>query len=128
MNKGTILIADDEKDIIEMLEKKLRQNDFQVLAFSNGKDALDGCRRFRPDLVLMDIAMPDMDGYSVGLALREDADLKRTPIIFMTAKELEYSGIEKRLSEIANCDFVTKPCSLEDLLSKIKAAKGGRHV
>lgn len=119
-----VLIADDEQEILEILEKKLKQNGYEVIAFLKGNDALEAAKLHKPDLLILDIAIPGMDGYNVALALREDAALKSTPIIFMTAKELEYSGVEKRLSEVGYCDFISKPCVFEDLLAKVRELVG----
>jgi two-component system response regulator VicR len=119
-----ILIADDEQEILEILEKKLKQNGYEVISFSKGKDAVEGSKLHKPDLIILDIAMPEMDGYNVALALREEEVSKSAPIIFMTAKELEYSGIQKRLAEISYCDFIAKPCVFEDLLAKVKKMIG----
>jgi DNA-binding response OmpR family regulator len=119
-----ILIADDEPDVLSILEKKLKQNDYDVLALSKGKEIIEKVKSFLPDLLILDIIMPDSDGYLVASALREDKALKKLPIIFMTGKELDYSGITKRISALGLCDFITKPCVFEDLLTKIKRITG----
>jgi DNA-binding response OmpR family regulator len=120
MAQKKILIADDEPDILSILEKKFTQNDFYVLALSQGKEILDKARSFQPDLLILDIVMPDSDGYLVARALREDKALQKTPIIFMTGKELDYSGIMKRISGLGACDFIAKPATFEELLEKAK--------
>ncbi len=121
MAQKKILIADDEPDILNILAKKLKQNDFNVLALSKGKDILVKVKSFQPDLLILDIVMPDIDGYAVGLSLRNDAATKKTPIIFMTGKELEYSGMQKRAKELGYCDIVNKPCTFDELLERIEA-------
>jgi DNA-binding response OmpR family regulator len=115
-----ILVAEDEPDVLSILEKKLKQNDFEVLGLSKGKDILDSVKAFKPDLMVLDIIMPDIDGYSVAFLLREDKELKGIPIIFMTGKDLDYSGVQKRISELGYCDFISKPCAFEDLLKKVR--------
>jgi DNA-binding response OmpR family regulator len=117
-----ILIADDEPDVLAILEKKLKQNGFEVLALSKGKEIIAQVKTFKPDLIISDIVMPDMDGYAVGIILREDVETKKTPIIFMTGKELEYSGMQKRAEALGYCDIINKPCTFEELLVKVKAA------
>ena len=124
MVEKKILIADDEEDIVNVLEKKFQASGYSVRTALKGRDAVEICKKDRPDLVLLDIAMPDMDGYSVAMALRGTNLLIDVPIIFMTGKELEQSGIEKRVSELNAYDFITKPCSFEDLLAKIKEIIG----
>jgi DNA-binding response OmpR family regulator len=117
-----ILIADDEPDVLAILEKKLKQNDFEVLALSKGKEIMAKVKSFQPDLLILDIVMPDMDGYAVGITLRAEEAVKNTPIIFMTGKELEYSGMQKRAEALGYCDVINKPCTFEELLVKVKAA------
>jgi DNA-binding response OmpR family regulator len=119
-----ILIADDEPDVLAILEKKLKENYFEVLGLSKGKDILDSVKSFKPDLMILDIVMPDIDGYSVAFLLREDKELKGIPIIFMTGKDLDYSGVQRRIAELGYCDFISKPCSFEDLFKKIKEIVG----
>ena len=66
--------------------------------------------------------MPDMDGYAVAITLRGDEATKKIPIIFMTGKELEYSGMQKRAQELGSCGVINKPCTFEELLVKVKEA------
>jgi DNA-binding response OmpR family regulator len=115
-----ILIADDEPDVLAILEKKLKANGFDVLALSKGKEIISQVKSFQPDLLILDIVMPDMDGYAVGITLRADEAAGKTPIIFMTGKELEYSGMQKRAQELGFCDIINKPCTFEELLAKVK--------
>jgi DNA-binding response OmpR family regulator len=116
-----ILIADDEPDVLGILEKKLKQNGFDVLALSKGKEIIAQVKTFEPDLIISDIVMPDMDGYAVGITLRQEEATKKTPIIFMTGKELEFSGMQKRAEALGYCDIINKPCTFEELLVKVKA-------
>ncbi len=116
-----ILIADDEPDVLAVLEKKLKQNGFDVLALSNGKDVAVNVKKFQPDLLILDIIMPGMDGYSVTVVLREAEETRKTPVIFMTGKELDYSGIQKRVEKLGFCDIITKPCTFDELLAKVNA-------
>lgn len=115
-----ILIADDDPEILDILVKKLRQNNYEVIGFSKGRDVIDKCKTYNPDLIILDIVMQDVDGYTVAYALREDKDLANTPIIFITAQELEYPLIQKKISKIGCCDFITKFRPFADLLVKIK--------
>jgi DNA-binding response OmpR family regulator len=119
-----VLVADDETEVLSILEKRLRQNNYDVITAANGKDAILAARSGRPDVMLLDIAMPDMDGYALAAALKEDKELRDVPIIFVTGKELEPKGIEGRISEIGAFDYIMKPCSFGDILAKIKAVVG----
>lgn len=122
MSLRKILIADDEPDVLAILEKKLKANGYDVLALSKGKEIIDRVKTFKPDLIISDIVMPDMDGYAVGITLRQEDATKKTPIIFMTGKELEYSGMQKRAEDLGCCDIINKPCTFEELLVKVNAA------
>jgi DNA-binding response OmpR family regulator len=124
MSIKKILIADDEPDVLAVLEKKLKQNDFEVMALSKGREIIAKVKSFQPDLLILDIVMPDMDGYAVGISLRQDEAAKKIPIIFMTGKELEFSGMQKRAQELGSCDIINKPCTFEELLAKVKEAIG----
>jgi len=126
MEKKNILIADDDKDILEILEKKFRENNYEVFALAKGKDVLEKFKtyNYKPDLLILDIVMQDTDGLAVATSLREDRRLKDLPIIFMTAKDLNYSAIEKRLVELGECTYIGKPCTFEDLLAKVKRIIG----
>ena len=124
MASKRILIADDEPDVLAILEKKLKANGFEVLALSKGKEIIAQVKTFKPDLIISDIVMPDMDGYAVGITLRADDATKKTPIIFMTGKELEFSGMQKRAQDLGFCGIINKPCTFEELLVKVKEAIG----
>lgn len=121
MAQKKILIAEDEPEVLNILEKKFRASGYEVLAASNGEEAFNRSRAYKPDVLLLDIAMPKVDGYTLAENFRKDNNFKETPIIFMTAKELEFSGIQKRITELGNCDFITKPCAFEALLAKVSA-------
>ncbi|MFC1674693.1 PleD family two-component system response regulator [Candidatus Omnitrophota bacterium] len=115
-----ILIADDEVDVLEIMKKKLGEKGYLVTAVSNGADALKSCMLDKPDLALLDIAMPDMDGYSIASELKKDSALAEVPIIFVTGKNLDHKGMEERISELGAYDYITKPCEFEEILSKIE--------
>jgi DNA-binding response OmpR family regulator len=119
-----ILIADDDPRTLDVLEKKLRKNHYEVIGFSKGKDAIDKCKIFNPDLLILDIILQDIDGYSIAHFLRQDPEYENIPIIFITAQELDYPFIQKKLSEIGHCDFINKACAFEELLTKIKEKIG----
>jgi len=119
-----ILIADDDLEILDVLVRKLRENNYEVMGFQEGKDVMEKCKICNPDLILLDIVMRDVDGYTVAHTLREDKALENIPIIFVTAQELEYSVISKRLAEIGHCDFIAKSRTFDELLAKIKEKIG----
>lgn len=125
MPQKKILFADDEEDILSVISVKLRKNNYSVIAVSRGKDVIDSCKTNKPDLILLDIAIPDIDGYAVASALKEDKSAKAIPIIFLTGKELKPEGILERIEQLGGpCDYMVKPFSFDDLLEKIKEVIG----
>jgi CheY-like chemotaxis protein len=119
-----ILIVDDEKEIGGLIKKKLEQKKYEAKTALSGKEALAICRSTKPDLILLDIAMPDMDGYQFCEQLRGDAEIKNIPVLFLTGKDFDPKGIIKRYKELGACGYITKPSTFEDLLEKIKEVIG----
>jgi DNA-binding response OmpR family regulator len=118
--KKKILVVDDEKDVCDILSKKLSQNDYDVKVLTSGKDVLSQCRADKPDCILLDVVLKDTDGYTVSADLRAEDSLCRVPIIFMTGKDLDLHEMSKKSAQIGACDFITKPCAFADVLEKIK--------
>ncbi|QCK13932.1 response regulator transcription factor [Mangrovivirga cuniculi] len=114
-----VLIVDDEKDIIELLTYNLDKEGFQTKAAKNGAEALDIAKNFKPDVILLDIMMPDMDGVETCRRLREIPDLKSAHIIFLTARSEEYS--EVAAFEVGADDYITKPIKPRALISRLSA-------
>ncbi len=119
MEKQTILIVDDEQDLLDMIEYNLRQQDYDVLTADNGQLGIQIAIENKPNLVLLDVMMPGMDGIEVCDRMKEDTDLRQIPIIFLTARGDEKTEIEG-LNKGAD-DYITKPISTSKLLSRIKA-------
>jgi two-component system alkaline phosphatase synthesis response regulator PhoP len=115
----TILIVDDEQDLLDLIEYNLKREGFLVLRAENGEKGISIAKERQPDLVLLDIMMPRMNGHQVCETLRGDAATRRIPIIFLTARDDEKSEIEG-LNKGAD-DYVTKPISTIKLISRIKA-------
>lgn len=119
MSKQTILVVDDERDILDLIEYNLKIEGFDVLKAENGEEGIRKAKESRPDLILLDIMMPKMDGLEAVEIVRRDKDLKKTPIIFLTAKSDEKTEIES-LNKGGD-DYITKPISTIKLVSRIKA-------
>lgn len=119
VSKSTILIVDDEKDILELIEYNLKKEGYEVLKASDGQSGIDLARKKDPDLILLDIMMPDMDGFEVCDIIRADSRLQDKPVIFLTARSDEQSEIEG-LNKGGD-DYITKPISTKKLLSRINA-------
>lgn len=119
MAKQTILVVDDEKDLLDLIEYNLKKEGFAVLKAENGEEGIEKAKEHKPDLVLMDIMMPKMDGMEAVETMRADEDLKSIPIIFLTARsdeKTEVEGLDK-----GGDDYITKPISTTKLISRIKA-------
>lgn len=117
--KKTILVVDDEQDLLDLIEYNLKQEGYQVLRAENGEDGITLAREERPNLVLLDIMMPEMDGIEVCRRMREDKELKLIPIIFLTARSDEKTEIEGL--DMGADDYITKPISTSKLISRINA-------
>ncbi len=119
MAKQTILVVDDEKDLLDLIEYNLKKEGFDVIKAEDGQKGIELAREKKPNLVLLDIMMPKMDGLEVCDVMREDKDLKGIPIIFLTARsdeKTEVEGLNK-----GGDDYITKPISTTKLISRIKA-------
>ena len=121
---NTILVADDEAKIVELVANYLRNDGFSVISASNGREALAAIREKKPDCVLLDINMPELDGLSVAKEVRKTSDV---PIIFLTARTDEIDRIVG--FEIGADDYVQKPFSPRELVARVKAIlrrRGGK--
>lgn len=114
-----VLIVDDEEDILDLLAYNLEKEGYEVKRASNGEDALAIAKTFLPDLVMLDIMMPIMDGVETCRHLRANPQLKDTAIIFLTARTEEYSELAG--FEVGADDYITKPIKPRILMSRIKA-------
>lgn len=117
--KKTILVVDDERDLLDLIEYNLRKEGYDVLKADDGLDGIRLAKKYHPDLLILDIMMPNMDGLEVCEQIRKDEDLKRTPVIFLTAKDDEKTEI-KGLNLGAD-DYLTKPISTSKLVSRLNA-------
>lgn len=119
MAKKKILVVDDEADLLDLIEYNLTKEDFEVIKASDGLKGIKQAKAHKPDLVLLDIMMPKLNGLEVCDMMRSDADLKDIPIIFLTARSDERTEVEG-LNAGAD-DYMTKPISTVKLVSHIKA-------
>ncbi|MEX0724557.1 MAG: response regulator transcription factor [Gracilimonas sp.] len=119
MANKKILVVDDETDLLDLIEYNLKKEGFDVLKAENGEEGIKIAKEHKPDLVLMDIMMPKMDGMEAVEKMRADDELKSIPIIFLTARsdeKTEVEGLNK-----GGDDYITKPISTTKLISRIKA-------
>ena len=117
--KKKILVVDDEEDILHFLELVLREKGYQVATASSGHEALTRAQMEKPDLILLDIMMPQMDGWEVLKLLRVDDETSAIPVAMLSART-EAKDRVQGLQEGA-VDYICKPFSLQDLLAKIDA-------
>jgi two-component system, OmpR family, alkaline phosphatase synthesis response regulator PhoP len=115
-----ILLVDDDPDILELLEYNLNREGFLTKTAENGKIAIEVAESFMPDMILMDVMMPIMDGIEAGRIIKQNKLLKNTYLIFLTARTEEFS--EVAAFEIGANDYITKPVKPRALISRIKAA------
>jgi two-component system, OmpR family, response regulator len=111
-----VLVVDDEASITDAVATALRYEGFETREVANGRTAEKAIGEFRPDLILLDVMLPDLDGFAIARRLREGRH--RTPVIFLTAKDAS----EDKLEGLAiGDDYVTKPFSLAEIVARIRA-------
>ena len=114
-----VLVVDDEEPILELLKYNLEKDGYEVKTAQDGARAVDIAKKFIPDLVLLDIMMPKMDGVETCRQLRDMPELQKTFIVFLTARSEEYS--EVAAFDIGADDYITKPIKPRALMSRISA-------
>lgn len=114
-----ILLVDDDPDIVELLEYNLQREGFETASAYNGLEALEIAPVFKPDLVLLDVMMPKLDGIETATRLRKLPECKNTFILFLTARSEEYT--EVAAFEVGADDYIVKPIKPRALISRLKA-------
>lgn len=117
-DKKRVLIVDDERDLVETISFRLEAAGYEVLSAYDGQEGLEKARDEKPDLILLDVMMPKMDGYQVCRFLKFDEDFKNIPIVMLTARGQES---DKNTGAGVGADaYITKPFDSASLLLKIK--------
>lgn len=119
MKNAQILIVDDEEHIQELIKFNLEKNGYKAFCVDNGLDAIKVAKEEIPDLILLDLMLPGMDGYDVCKQIRNDSSLSNIPIIMITAKGEEFDKILGL--ELGADDYITKPFSIRELMARVKA-------
>ena len=119
LNKQKILIVDDEPDILELIEYNLKKEGYQVFLARNGQEAVAEAKRTLPDLIVLDIMMPKMDGIEACRIMRTMPEFKNTFMVFLTARSEEYSEIAG--FNVGADDYIAKPIKPRALVSRINA-------
>jgi DNA-binding response OmpR family regulator len=113
-----ILLIEDDSDLFTLLKYNLEKEGFSLIGQQTGKGAIELCRQTRPDLILLDIMLPDSDGLDICKGIRKDPELAATPVIFLTARASETDRIVGL--EIGANDYVVKPFFVRELIARIK--------
>jgi DNA-binding response OmpR family regulator len=113
-----IVLIEDDTDLYALLKYNLEKEGFNLAGSQTGRGALDLCRRVRPDLILLDIMLPDSDGLDICKGIRNDAELAQTPIIFLTARASETDRIVGL--ELGANDYIVKPFFIRELIARIR--------
>ncbi len=114
-----ILLVDDEQDILEFLSYNLKKESYEVFTANNGNEAITIAKKEKPDLIILDVMMPDMDGIETCREIRGIPELKNVMITFLTARNEDYSQIAG--FEVGADDYINKPIKPRVLISRIKA-------
>jgi len=118
MSQKKILVVDDEVDLVETIRFPLEMEGFNVLVSYNGEDALNQARKEKPDLILLDLMLPKLDGYKVCRLLKFDERYKHIPILMLTAKTQEKDKLLGK--ETGANEYITKPFDIDELMKKVK--------
>jgi two-component system phosphate regulon response regulator PhoB len=123
---STILVVDDEPDAVELIEFNLKRAGYAVLVALDGWSGLRAAREHRPNLVLLDLMLPEMNGFEISRALRQEAQTAEIPIIFLTARAAE---MDRQIGlELGAEDYITKPFSPRELLAQIQRTLESRPL
>ena len=117
--KKKILLVDDESDILDFIGYNLRQEGYEVFTAENGVQGIKMARIVQPDLIILDVMMPEMDGIEVCQIIRSDTNLSTTIIAFLTARGEDYSQVAGL--DAGGDDYITKPVKPKVLISRVKA-------
>jgi len=119
-----VLVVDDESDIVSSIQYRLKLHEFEIITAAHGKEGLEKAANEKPDLILLDIRMPVMDGYEMLERLKNRPDLKDIPVIMFTA----YSDAKDiaKAADLGIVDYITKPFDFTELMGKISNALGNK--
>ncbi len=117
-----ILIIDDERDFVETVSFALEADGFLVSNAADGPAGITKAKAELPDLIILDLMMPGMDGYEVARRLKSDSLVSEIPILVLTAAVTK--DLSQKIRETQAVDYLTKPCDLEELIKKVKSVLG----
>lgn len=117
-----ILVVDDETELLKALSIRLKTSGYEVITASDGQEGLEKAKSLNPDLIVLDVLMPKMDGYEACRMLKFDEKYKSIPIIMLTAKAQDIDKVMGK--KVGADDYITKPFETQDLIDKIKRRLG----
>jgi DNA-binding response OmpR family regulator len=123
-SRARVLVVDDESDIVSTVQYRLEFCEFEVITAANGKEGLEKAANEKPDLILLDISMPVMNGHEMLERLKNSPELKDIPVIMFTAFS-DAKDVAKAV-ELGVADYVTKPFDFTELMGKISNALGNK--
>ncbi len=123
-NTPTILVADDEEDLRELVTYRLSRSGYNVIGAEDGQEAFELAAERTPDLMVLDVMMPKLDGYELTRRLRAEAALRSIPVILLTARSQE-SDIDRGF-EVGADDYLKKPFNPDELVARVRAVLGRR--
>lgn len=117
-NKKVVMLVDDNPDLLYSVKKGLESlsNDYEVATVESGRKCLQSLKSIKPDLILLDIMMPGMDGWDTCAKIKSNKKTENIPIVFLTAKT---DPVSKSMGELASADYITKPFDMKDLKKRI---------
>ena len=118
MDRKKILLVEDQADLIEMLKLSLEAIDYEIITAADGEEGLKKTRKESPNLILLDVMMPKMNGYQVCRELKKDEATKKIPVIMLTAKGQQSDKFWGK--ETGADEYVTKPFDMDELMEKIR--------
>jgi DNA-binding response OmpR family regulator len=124
MHKKKILIVDDEKEFADLLKLRFETNNYAAVTLSNPRNIVEVIKKESPDLILLDIVMPGLDGYQAVKLIRDDLKTISIPIVLLTGKDLDPKETYRKCAESGLAGFLVKPVESNELLAKVKELIG----
>jgi two-component system cell cycle response regulator DivK len=118
MSKGRVLVVEDNMDTYELVHFILEKNGFETFLAVNGRDGVTAAKKQKPDVIIMDMSMPEMDGWTATSIIKKDERVGITPLIALTAHALP--GDRQRAMDAGCNEYITKPMDLDDLVEAVQ--------
>jgi DNA-binding response OmpR family regulator len=126
MSKKKILIVDDEQEFADVVKLRLEANNYEVATLTDPRNIVEVIKRESPDLILLDIVMPGIDGYQAVKMVRSDLKTVSVPVVLLTGKDLDPKETYRKCRELGLAGFLVKPVESKELLDKVKELIGDK--